>query len=99
MKFREILLNNNYLISHNWSEYNFTTAVNSLNTLSKEKLEQLLSKAYYFGYFNRGWKNTMIKLYRRKGITLFLNFKRIFSTLRDFLGFFINIRKMKDKFS
>lgn len=96
-KFRDILIENNYLLSRDWSEYNFTTAVNRLNRLSKEKLEELLSKAYYFGYFNRGWKDTLIRLYKKKGIKFLLNSRKIFSIIKDILNFFINIRRMKDK--
>lgn len=96
-KFRDILIENDYLLSRNWSEYNFTTAVNRLNKLSKEKLEQLLSKAYYYGYFNRGWKDTFMRLYKRKGIKFLLNSRRSFIAIKDFLSFFTNIRRMKDK--
>ena len=94
-KFRDILIENDYLLSYNWSEYNFTTAVNRLNKLSKEKLEQLLSKAYYYGYFKRGWKDTFMRLYKKKGIRLLLN-SRKFSALKEILSFFRNIRKMKN---
>ncbi len=94
-KFREILIENDYLMSRDWSRYNFTTAVNRLNKLSKEKLEELLSKAYYYGYFNRGWKDTLIRLYKKKGIKFLLNSRKIFSIIKDFLNFFINIRRMK----
>jgi radical SAM superfamily enzyme YgiQ (UPF0313 family) len=94
-KFREILINKGFLLSQDWSKYNFTTAVNRLNTLSKEKLEELLSKAYYYGYFNRGWKDTLIRLYKQKGIKFLLNFRKIYSIVRDFLNFFINILRMK----
>ncbi|MHA2390865.1 MAG: B12-binding domain-containing radical SAM protein [Promethearchaeota archaeon] len=93
-KFRDLLIENDYLISHNWNEYNFTTAVNRLNNLSKEKLEQLLSKAYYYGYFNRGWKDTFFRLFKKKGIKLFLNSKNL-RAIRDLSSFFIGIRKMK----
>ncbi len=96
-KFRDILIENDYLLSHNWSEYNFTTAVNQLNNLSKEKLDQLLSKAYYNGYFKRGWKNTLIRLLKRKGTKFLLNSSKRFSTIKDFLSFFIIIRSMKEK--
>ena len=65
-KFRDEVLEKDYLLSYNWSDYNFTTAVNRLHNLSKEKLENLLSKAYYHGYFKRGWKNTLFRLYKRK---------------------------------
>ncbi|MFW9818174.1 MAG: B12-binding domain-containing radical SAM protein, partial [Candidatus Thorarchaeota archaeon] len=94
-KFRDILISKGFLLSQDWSKYNFTTAVNRLNTLSKEKLEELLSKAYYYGYFNRGWKDTLIRLYKQKGIKLLLNFRKIYSIVKDFLNFFINILKMK----
>ena len=47
-KFRNTIINMDYLLSQDWSKYNFTTAVNRLNILSKEKLEELLSKAYYY---------------------------------------------------
>ena len=96
-KFREMLIEKNYLISRNWSEYNFLTAVNRLNKLSKEKLEELLSKAYYYGYLNRGWKDTLIRLYKRKGITFLLNLRTILKTIKDFLTFFIKIKKRKYK--
>jgi radical SAM superfamily enzyme YgiQ (UPF0313 family) len=94
-KFRDILISKGLLLSRDWSKYNFTTAVNRLNNLSKEKLEQLLSKAYYYAYFNRGWKDTFIRLYKRKGIKFLLNFRKIYSILKDFLKFFINIIRMK----
>ena len=97
-KFRDIVIEKNYLLSRNWSEYNFTTAVNRLNKLSKENLESLISKAYYYGYFNRGWKNTLIRLYKKKGIKFLLNSRRIFSIVKDFLNFFLNIRRMKSNF-
>ena len=97
-KFRDIVIEKNYLLSRNWSEYNFTTAVNRLNKLSKENLEGLLSKAYYYGYFNRGWKNTLIRLYKKKGIKFLLNSRKIFSIIKDFLNFFLNIRRMKSNF-
>ncbi|MFX0039652.1 MAG: B12-binding domain-containing radical SAM protein [Promethearchaeota archaeon] len=95
-KFREMLIENDYLLTQNWSKYNFTTAVNRLNKLSKEKLEELLSKAYYYAYFNRGWKDTLIRLYKKKGIKFLLNSRKIFSILKDLLNFFINIRRMKN---
>jgi radical SAM superfamily enzyme YgiQ (UPF0313 family) len=95
-KFREILIENDYLLTHNWSEYNFTTAVNRLNKLSKEKLEQLLSKAYYYGYFKRGWKDTFMRLYRKKGISLFFHSKK-FKAIKDLMGFLGSIRKMKNE--
>ncbi len=95
-KFRDILIEKNYLVSHNWSEYNFTTAVNRLNKLSKEKLDQLLSKAYYYGYFHRGWKDTFMRLYRKKGINLFLNTRK-FRAIKNLLGFFRSIRRMKNE--
>ncbi len=95
-KFRDILIENDYLLPHNWSEYNFTTAVNRLNNLSKEKLEQLLSKAYYYGYFKRGWKDTLMRLYRKKGISLFLHLKK-FKAIKDLIRFFGSIRKMKSE--
>jgi len=94
-KFRDILIENDYLMSRDWSKYNFTTAVNRLNKLTKDKLEELLSKAYYYGYFNRGWKDTLIRLYKKKGIKFLLNSRKIFSIIKDFLNFFINIRRMK----
>ena len=97
-KFRDIVIEKNYLLSRNWSEYNFTTAVNRLNKLSKENLESLISKAYYYGYYNRGWKNTLIRLYKKKGIKFLLNSRRIFSIVKDFLNFFLNIRRMKSNF-
>ncbi|MFW9972774.1 MAG: B12-binding domain-containing radical SAM protein [Candidatus Odinarchaeota archaeon] len=95
-KFREILIKKDYLLSQDWSEYNFTTAVNRLNKLSKQKLEELLSKAYYYGYFNRGWKDTLIRLYKKKGITFLLNSRKIISILKDILNFFMDIRRMKN---
>jgi radical SAM superfamily enzyme YgiQ (UPF0313 family) len=94
-KFRDILISKGFLLSQDWSKYNFTTAVNRLNNLSKEKLEELLSKAYYYGYFNRGWKDTLIRLYKQKGIKFLLNFRKIYSIVKDFLNFFINIIRMK----
>jgi radical SAM superfamily enzyme YgiQ (UPF0313 family) len=94
-KFRDVLIEKDYLLSHNWSNYNFTTAVNRLNKLSKEKLEELLAKAYYYGYFNKGWKGTLIRLYKKKGIRFLLNSRKIFSIVKDLLNFFINIRRMK----
>ena len=94
-KFRDNLIEKNYLISQNWSDYNFTTAVNRLHKLSKEKLEQLLSKAYYYGYFRRGWKNTLIRLFKRKGIKFLLYSRKNFRIITDLLGFLINIRQMK----
>ncbi|MFW9900680.1 MAG: B12-binding domain-containing radical SAM protein [Candidatus Thorarchaeota archaeon] len=93
-QFRKYLIENNYEISKNWSEYNFTTAVNPLHNLSKDKLEQLLSKAYYYGYFNRGWRETMLRIYKRKGIKLFLNLRN-FLALKDILYFFRDIRRMR----
>ncbi|NVM38081.1 MAG: B12-binding domain-containing radical SAM protein [Candidatus Lokiarchaeota archaeon] len=96
-KFRDIMIEKDYLLSHNWNEYNFTTAVNRLNKLSKEELERLLSKAYYYAYFNRGWKDTLIRLYKRKGLHFLLNPSKIFSAIKDFLNFFIDIRRMKEK--
>jgi radical SAM superfamily enzyme YgiQ (UPF0313 family) len=95
-KFREILIEKDYLLSHNWDEYNFTTAVNRLNNLSKEKLEQLLSKAYYYGYFERGWKNTFLRMFRKKGINLILKSKKL-NAIKDLLSFFRNIRNMKNE--
>jgi len=96
-KFRDILIEKDYLLSCNWSEYNFTTAVNRLNKLSKEQLEGLLSKAYYYTYFNRGWKDTFIRLYKRKGLQFLFNPRKIFSAIKDFLNFFIDIRRMKER--
>ncbi len=96
-KFRDDLIEKDYLISYNWSDYNFTTAVNRLNKLSKEKLEQLLSKAYYYGYFKRGWKNTLIRLYKRKGIKFLLYSRKNFRIITDLLSFLINIRLMRYK--
>lgn len=93
-QFRKHLIEENCEISQNWSEYNFTTAVNPLNNLSKEKVEQLLSKAYYYGYFNRGWRETMLRIYKRKGIRLFLN-PRNLHAMRDIMNFFRDIRRMK----
>ncbi|MFX1364617.1 MAG: B12-binding domain-containing radical SAM protein [Promethearchaeota archaeon] len=94
-QFRKHLIEKKIEISKNWSEYNFTTAVNSLNNLSKEKVEQLLSKAYYYGYFHRGWKETMLRIFRRKGIRLFLNPRNVHA-LRDLMNFFRDIRRMKN---
>ena len=92
-KFRDILIENDYLLSSNWSEYNFTTAVNRLNKLSNEKLEQLLSKAYYYGYFNRGWKDTFMRLYKKKGIKFLLNPRTGLNTIKNFMSFFLQILK------
>jgi radical SAM superfamily enzyme YgiQ (UPF0313 family) len=94
-KFRDDLIEKDYLISYNWRDYNFTTAVNRLHKLSQEKLTQLLSKAYYYGYFKRGWKNTLIKLLKRKGIKFILYSRKNFSLITDLLSFLINIRLMK----
>ena len=94
-KFRDDLIEKDYLLSNNWSDYNFTTAVNRLNKLSKEELEQLLSKAYYYGYFKRGWKDTLIRLLKRKGIKFLLHSRKNFSVIKDLLSFLINIRRMK----
>ena len=94
-KFRDVLIENNYLKSYDWSKYDFTTAVNRLNILTSEKLGRLLSKAYFYGYFNRGWKDTFMKLYKKKKIKSFLNLRRIINITIDFLGFFKNIYKMK----
>ncbi len=93
-QFRKHLIEENCEISQNWSEYNFTTAVNPLNKLSKEKVEQLLSKAYFHGYFDRGWRDTMLRIYKRKGIRLFLN-PRNLHAMRDIMSFFRDIRRMK----
>jgi len=94
-KFRDDLIEKDYLISYNWRDYNFTTAVNRLHKLSQEKLTQLLSKAYYYGYFKRGWKNTLIKLLKRKGIKFILYSRKNVSLITDLLSFLINIRLMK----
>ena len=94
-KFRDVLIENNYLKTYDWSKYDFTTAVNRLNILTSEKLGRLLSKAYFYGYFNRGWKDTFMKLYKKKKIKSFLNLRRIINITIDFLGFFKNIYKMK----
>jgi len=88
---------NHILLSYNWSDYNFTTAVNRLNKLSKEKLEQQLSKAYYYGYFKRGWKNTLLRLLKRKGIKFILYSRKNFRIITDLLSFLINIGLMKYK--
>jgi len=96
-KFREMLIEKDYLLTYNWSEYNFTTAVNRLDNLSKEKLEQLLSKAYYYGYFKRGWMKTIFRLFKNKGFRFLLN-PRSVNAVRDFANFFFNIRRMKDGF-
>ena len=96
-KFRDILIEKDYLLSSNWSEYNFTTAVNRLDKLSKDKLEQLLSKAYYYAYFNRGWKDTFIRLIKKKGLQFLFNSKKIFRAIKDFLNFFLDIRRMREK--
>jgi radical SAM superfamily enzyme YgiQ (UPF0313 family) len=95
-EFREILIEKDYLISHNWSDYNFTTAVNRLNKLSKEKLNQLLSKAYYHSYFHRGWKETFIRLFKKKGIKLIL-YTRKYKAIKELLNFFMSIRRMKNQ--
>jgi radical SAM superfamily enzyme YgiQ (UPF0313 family) len=94
-KFRDAVIEKDYLISYNWSDYNFTTAVNKLNDLSKETLEKLISKAYYYGYFKRGWKNTLFKLYKRKGINFLLYSRKNLSIVKDLLGFLIDVRGMK----
>ncbi|TKJ23301.1 MAG: hypothetical protein CEE43_03980 [Promethearchaeota archaeon Loki_b32] len=96
-KFRDILIEKDYLLSSNWGEYNFTTAVNRLDKLSKDKLEQLLSKAYYYAYFNRGWKDTFIRLIKKKGLQFIFNSKKIFRAIKDFLNFFLDIRRMREK--
>jgi anaerobic magnesium-protoporphyrin IX monomethyl ester cyclase len=96
-KFREELIEKNYLESYRWSDYNFTTAVNRLNKLSKEKLEQLLSKAYYYGYFKRGWKNTLLRLLKRKGLNFILYSRKNFRIITDLLSFMINIGLMRYK--
>jgi hypothetical protein len=69
--------------------------VNRLHNLSKEKLEKLLSKAYFYGYFKRGWKNTLLKLYKRKAISFLLYSRKNLSIIRDLVGFLIDIMKMK----
>ena len=94
-KFRAELIEKDYLISYNWREYNFTTAVNRLNNLSREKLEQLLYKAYYYGYFKRGWKNTLLRLLKRKGIKFILYSRKNFRIITDLISFMINIGLMK----
>jgi radical SAM superfamily enzyme YgiQ (UPF0313 family) len=94
-KFRAELIEKDYLLSYNWSEYNFTTAVNRLNNLSREKLEQLLYKAYYYGYFKRGWKNTLLRLLKRKGIKFILYSRKNFRIITDLISFMINIGLMK----
>ena len=96
-KFRDEVLEKDYLLSYNWSDYNFTTAVNRLHNLSKEKLENLLSKAYYHGYFKRGWKNTLFRLYKRKGKNFLLYSRKNFGIIKDLLGFLIDILSMKYK--
>ena len=96
-KFRAELIEKDYLLSYNWSDYNFTTAVNRLDKLSKEKLEQLLSKAYYYGYFKRGWKNTLLRLLKRKGIKFILYSRKNFRIITDLLSFMINIGLMRYK--
>lgn len=96
-KFRDILIEKDYLLSSNWGEYNFTTAVNRLDKLSKDKLEQLLSKAYFYAYFNRGWKDTFIRLIKKKGLQFLFNSKKIFRAIKDFLNFFLDIRRMREK--
>jgi anaerobic magnesium-protoporphyrin IX monomethyl ester cyclase len=96
-KFRDEVLEKNYLLSYNWSEYNFTTAVNRLHKLSKEKLEKLLAKAYFYGYFKRGWKNTLFRLYKRKGINFLLYSRKNLGIVKDLLGFLIDILGMKFK--
>lgn len=96
-KFRDIIIEHNFLLSRDWSKYNFTTAVNRLNKLSKQNLENNLSKAYYYAYYKRGWKDTIIRLYKRKGINQLLNPHKLFSRVKEFTSFFINMRKMKGK--
>ncbi|MBD3195717.1 MAG: radical SAM protein [Candidatus Lokiarchaeota archaeon] len=94
-KFREILIDKGYLLSENWSQYNFTTAVNRLKYLSKPELEYLLFRAYYKGYFNRSWKNTIIRLIKKRGFSLILQ-TNVFKVLREGLDFLNNIRRIKD---
>ncbi|MFX0075034.1 MAG: B12-binding domain-containing radical SAM protein [Candidatus Hermodarchaeota archaeon] len=94
-EFRDAVLEKDYLLSYNWSDYNFTTAVNKLNNLSKEQLEKLLSKAYYYGYFKRGWKNTLLKLYKKKGINFLLYSRKNLSIVKDLIGFLIDVRGMR----
>ncbi|MCK4778905.1 MAG: hypothetical protein KAT57_01895, partial [Candidatus Lokiarchaeota archaeon] len=60
-------------------------------------LEQLLSKAYYYAYFNRGWKDTFIRLIKKKGLQFLFNSKKIFRAIKDFLNFFLDIRRMREK--
>jgi len=93
-KFRDLIIQKGYLLSEDWSQYNFTTAVNRLNYLSKEKLEELLLKAYYNAYFNRSWKDTILRLLRSKGLRLIFQ-KNIFKVLRESLNFLDNVRKIK----
>ncbi|GAH69458.1 unnamed protein product, partial [marine sediment metagenome] len=57
---------------------------------------QLLSKAYYYAYFNRGWKDTFIRLIKKKGLHFLFNSKKIFRAIKDFLNFFLDIRRMRE---
>jgi anaerobic magnesium-protoporphyrin IX monomethyl ester cyclase len=98
-RFRDVVIERGFLLSHNWSEYNFTTAVNRLNNLSKEQLERSLAKAYYYGYFHRGWKDTFLRIYRKKGVKFIINSrKHALNALWEFIIFFRNIGKMKEAF-
>ncbi|TFG00630.1 MAG: B12-binding domain-containing radical SAM protein [Promethearchaeota archaeon] len=94
-KFRELLVENKYTLSNKWNDYNFTTATNRLKNLSKEKLEALLFKAYHNGYFKKNWMGTLLRLYRKKGLKYLLSNKSIHA-VRDFLGFYWNLRTSKD---
>ncbi|MFX1390387.1 MAG: hypothetical protein ACFE9Z_10015, partial [Promethearchaeota archaeon] len=96
-KFREVLIENKYLMPYKWDKYDFMTAVNRLHKLSRRKLELLLLKAYFQSYFKRGWKDTLIKLYKQKGIKFIVNSRKFISIMKDFLIFFVNIIKMKVK--
>lgn len=94
-KFRDLLTGNNIKYSQQWNDYNFTTATNRLKNLSKKQLEHLLFKAYHEGYFKRNWMNTLLRLYKKKGLKYLLSNKS-FRAVRDFLGFYWNIRNSQD---
>jgi radical SAM superfamily enzyme YgiQ (UPF0313 family) len=90
-KFRELILEYEHKVSQQWDDYNFTTATNRLNNLSKQQLEDLLFKAYHHGYFKRNWIGTLFRLYRTKGLKYLLSSKSL-QAVQDFLGFYWNIR-------
>lgn len=94
-KFRDLLTENDLKYSRQWDDYNFTTATNRLKTLSKKELEHLLFKAYHEGYFKRNWMKTLLRLYKKKGLKYLLSSKS-FHAMRDFLGFYWNIRNSQE---